>query len=235
MWCQSEANTMPSKWYLKTTLKNDNPKHPCNLHRSQAILWSVNKLKKEDFVILDTETTGIGKSDQIVQIGIIDAQGSALLSCLVKPIGKRKFHEEAIDTHGITFEKVKTAETIDELLPKIISAVNGRTILAYNADFDKRLLDQSCAKANIPTPPFRWECVMLNYSQFCGEPSRTPGEYRPQKLPRKNKLDHHDATGDCHLTLELLIQMAETEARIGWFTWLLGKMLNPVLEKIWPD
>lgn len=223
-----------SKWQFNTSLQKEDPDHPSQLHRSQAISWSARKLRKSDFVIIDTETTGTKPSDQILQIGVVDAHGKQLYSQLIRPIGKRKFDEEAVEIHGITFDMVKNAPTIAEVLNDIQKTVNGRTVLAYNAEFDRRLLDQSCEKANVPTPQWKWECVMMMYSQFIGEPARKAGEYRLQKLPRKTK-DQHDATADSLLTLEVLKTMASAKGHVGPLTWILGKIFDPLLELIWPD
>ena len=40
---------------------------------------------KNDYVILDTETTGLGYSDKIVEIGVIDLDGNELVNTLVNP------------------------------------------------------------------------------------------------------------------------------------------------------
>lgn len=227
-------NTETTKWILKTSLSKESPSHPNQNHRNQSILWAVKHLNNRDFVILDTETTGIAKSDQIVQISMVDSIGSTLFSSLLKPVRKKKFSDEAISVHGITIEKVKDAPTIDEILEELNKLVGDKIVLAYNADFDKRLLDQSCEKINIPTPRWTWECVMLQYSQFVGEPGRK-GDYRYQKLPRTSKTSLHDATEDCVLTLEVLKKMATATAQIGLIGWTLGKIFDPILDKIWPE
>jgi len=47
----------------------------------------VKKIKLENTVILDTETTGLGDDDEIVQIAIIDGfTGKVLLNEKLKPI-----------------------------------------------------------------------------------------------------------------------------------------------------
>ena len=45
---------------------------------------------KEDYVILDTETTGLGDSDVIIQISIIDLDGNVLMDSLIKPTKKKR-------------------------------------------------------------------------------------------------------------------------------------------------
>jgi len=43
-------------------------------------------IESRDFVILDTETTGLYDDDEIVSIAIINSDGQTLLNQLVKPV-----------------------------------------------------------------------------------------------------------------------------------------------------
>ena len=52
--------------------------HPTVIQRAQAVL----ELQP---IFLDTETTGTGQTDRIIQIGIVDAQGETLFQSLVNP------------------------------------------------------------------------------------------------------------------------------------------------------
>ena len=45
---------------------------------------------KNNYVILDTETTGLGDNDVIVQLGILDLNGNVLLDTLIKPTKEKK-------------------------------------------------------------------------------------------------------------------------------------------------
>jgi len=39
---------------------------------------------KSNYVIFDTETTGLGENDVIVQIGLLDLDGNVLMNTLIK-------------------------------------------------------------------------------------------------------------------------------------------------------
>ncbi|MBX9686640.1 MAG: 3'-5' exonuclease [Candidatus Obscuribacterales bacterium] len=195
------------------------PDHPHPKDRAESIKIA-QKLLKEGFFILDTETTGIKKKDQVIQIGIIDHTGKVIINSLVKPKGVKKLDPVITDITGITMEMLKDAPTLADIHSHICGALRGKKVLAYNAEFDCRLLNQSCQINGIPEFDFRLYCVMLVYTSFWGErhtSGKYAGQYKWQKLPRTNQDDTHDATTDCRLTLDLLKQMAETPAPEGVF------------------
>lgn len=86
--------------------------------------------------------------------------------------------------------------------------LDGKRIIVYNAEFDRRILEQSGAN----TAGLNFECAMRYFSQFVGEWSEWKGEYKWQKLPRRgDQLEKHDAATDCRLTLKVIQHMAETD------------------------
>lgn len=87
-------------------------------------------------IVLDTETTGLGSLDEILQISIIDGNGNILLDTLVHPY----YHStwpDAEKVHGITPDMVADAPYPHELLPTI-QAIFSETLLliGYNTNFD---------------------------------------------------------------------------------------------------
>ena len=92
-----------------------------------------------DFVYLDVETTGLTGRDEVLSIGIVDHAGEILLDSLVRPHALRRWPEsEAI--HGISPADVAEAPSLVDLAVEIGNAVQGKTVVAYNAPFDTRFL-----------------------------------------------------------------------------------------------
>lgn len=169
-----------------------------------------------EFVILDTETTGVGYRAEIVQIAIVDAEGHALLDSYVQPTCR--IPPDATAIHGIDDSMVEHAPTIVDLEPAIRNALEDRTVIIYNAEYDMRLLKQSSwargrsvAWRDIPR---RWLCAMLAYAEHRREPGRTYGEYRWHRLEAAARYEgiactaSHSALGDCLTTLELVRRLA---------------------------
>ena len=62
-------------------------------------------LNRQDVLILDTETTGLGKAAEVVEIAIVDTTGATRLNTVVMPVGR--INSEASDIHGLTRKKLR--------------------------------------------------------------------------------------------------------------------------------
>ena len=174
--------------------------------KEMVVRWARRKMTSRDWVILDTETTGLGDNDEIIQIAIIDHEGKTLLDSFVKPV-RKSIPKEATAIHGIKIQHLDNAPTITELMPRLKKICHGKTIVTYNAAYDSRLLQQSLAKRRA-TGSFKasFECAMLNFATYKGEPGRN-GEYKWHKLEGGD----HSALGDCLATHRLLRSIADDE------------------------
>jgi DNA polymerase-3 subunit epsilon len=97
------------------------------------------------FAVLDTETTGFGKTDRIIEIGIILVDGNEIIQeweTLINP--ERDISNSEI--HGITSNSVSLAPTFEEIADEIASFLNGRILVAHNLPFDKRILEMEFAR-----------------------------------------------------------------------------------------
>jgi DNA polymerase-3 subunit epsilon len=176
--------------------------------RDKMIVWAKEVLDhKNNYVILDTETTGLNKNDVVIQIAIIDLNGNEILNSLVKPTKRKRMSTEATAIHGITMSGLANAPTFAELKPEIDRITSGKTVLIYNAEFDERLIDQSTSQDLCFSPHFKTQCVMKNYSFFVQQWSDYHGDWSYQKLPSGD----HSAIGDCQATLKVIQKMAQAE------------------------
>jgi len=182
--------------------------------RAAAVAWA-RALLVDDFVVLDTETTGLHSDAEIVQIAVIDKTGAPLLETLIKPT--QPIPSGATRIHGITDAKVADAPTFGQIYDTLLMAVGGKRCVIYNADYDTRLLHQSeqwyqqridstwdCSEMDGWRLMAVWECAMLQYAAFVGETSKYHGTYRYQRLPGGD----HSALSDCHACLALIKRMA---------------------------
>jgi DNA polymerase III epsilon subunit-like protein len=120
-------------------------------------------------LFFDTETTGLGKTAEIVEVGVVDAKGKTMLESLVRP--RRRIPADAIAVHGISNEMVRDAPTWAEVWPQVRQLFNGRRVGIFNAEFDLRMLKQSHEQHGLD-----WEemggrafCVMKMYARYYGE------------------------------------------------------------------
>ncbi len=152
--------------------------------RSLAARAQLNALAlADDWLIIDTETTGLDKTAEIVQVGIVDAGGRVLVNRLIRP--GLPIPAEATAVHGITDTAVASAPTWPDVYPEIAGLLNGRRLLAYNADFDQRVFRQTCRRHGTAVPTWvGWDCVMELTAAYIGEWSNYWGSFRWHKSGR---------------------------------------------------
>lgn len=182
--------------------------------RESATNWA-RELLTDDFVILDTETTGLYSDAEIVQIAVIDKTGAVLLESLVKPT--QPIPAIATHIHGITDAMVADAPTFEELFNAILMAIGGKRVAVYNASFDVTMLHQSdqwhqqrrnpdwaCCGYDGWQGMAVWEDVMEPYSAWVGHWSSYHQSYKWQRLPGGG----HTALSDCMACLRVIKRMA---------------------------
>ena len=182
--------------------------------RREAIAAAQIKVNRRP-VYLDTETTGLNPTDQIVEICLIEADGSSLFESLVKPTGRIPY--DATRVHGITEAMVANAPTWPEIWPQVSAALAGRQLGIYNEEYDLRLMRQSHRVHGLdwPTPEFTSFCIMKLYAQFRGEWDARRGNYRWHSLENARmqcRLDlpnAHRARADALLARAVLQYMAQ--------------------------
>lgn len=182
------------------------------LHRARAAQWA-HDLLREPFLVLDTETTGLDPRAQVVQVAVIDSDGQALLSQNVKP--SVPIHPDAAWVHGLTAEALRGAPAFPEVHAALAELLRDRVVVAYNAEFDRRILAQTCQAYQLPVLTVRaWHCAMLHFAAFHGAWNLSRNAFAWQKLAVACDIldipteDAHSALGDCRLTLAVVQRMA---------------------------
>lgn len=179
--------------------------HPRPKDRIAASKWAAGVLADGHRVVfLDTETTGVGRRDEIVQIAILDIDGRELCKTLVGLTSRKTIPKAASAVHGITRKDLEGKPTYAELSRHLQSVLRGKRVIAYNAEFDFRMMQQTCAIAGGYKPDSsQWECAMKVYAAFYGEIHPFFGDYKWQKLGGS-----HDATDDVMKLISLVKRMA---------------------------
>lgn len=174
--------------------------------REETIYWAKKRLA-EDCLILDTETTGLKQTDEIIQLGVIDLQANTLIDTYIQPTPTCPISPEASAIHGITLDMLKDAPTFPEIYPEIKSIIENRNLLIYNSDFDVNKLTRQTFLHNLPLIDYTPFCVMSAYAEFAGNWSDYHQSYTWQPLPGGD----HTAIGDALATLAVLKEMANAE------------------------
>ena len=176
-------------------------------------------------VVFDTETTGLGEDDEILQLSAIE---------FVKGIQTRKFnayikpvlehYDIGTGIHGITkaFLK-KNGRPAKDVLDEFFGFLGHNVLLvAHNINFDMGMLQQECALCENAT----WELVQVKlcntilfaYSQYPEFSSKNGGcGYALETLIEQFGLDaknSHRADDDADACAKLFFKLAKT-ARYG--------------------
>lgn len=173
-------------------------------------------VKAGNYVILDTETTGVDNSALICQIAILDCDGLALMNSLVNP--QVPIPAGATNVHHITDQMVAAAPTWAEVQPNVIDLLRGNTVIIYNRDYDVRLMRQSAVASLLDTEwinDLSFACAMLPFARIYGDWNSYRGNYKWQSLSKaaeyyKIEVENaHDALGDCLMTLGVVKAMCK--------------------------
>lgn len=185
--------------------------HPEVIKRAQEVL-ELNP------IFLDTETTGIGLNDVVIEVAIVDHEGQVLYDSLVNP--QRPIPEESSRVHGITDEMVQDALSLNQVWADIEKNLHNRVIGIYNAEFDMRLLKQSVLAAGMP-----WSikenqafCVMKLFAAWYGEWNKRHSDFKSQKLEFAGQFcgielpNSHHALDDARLAAAVMNYVANYQA-----------------------
>ncbi len=181
-------------------------------------------LEQGTFIVLDTETTGLKDTHEVVEVGAVDSDGDTVIDCLVIPT--RPIPAEVTEIHGITNQMVCDTGVLWGVLVEQLHELKGRPVVAYNASFDLDLIAQSETFhhwATFGADPFPSEidylatetlCLMqLATHHFASRLEWDGTRNRLERLSLKRACElagieypdnAHRAIPDCLVTLELL-------------------------------
>ncbi|MGF1884413.1 exonuclease domain-containing protein [Vibrio splendidus] len=183
----------------------------------------MKKLNTQNAIILDTETTGLDRFAEVIEVSLICAtSGNVLFNSLIDPV--KPIPSDASAIHGITSQDVIGKPTFSEVKQTIESLLcSCDSLLIYNDSFDLRLLSQSFKYSGASSESVdsfskflsdlkqKSQCVMSWYAMFYGELTDTDS-FKWQSLSNacvqqgidNSDLKAHRATADCEMTRRLI-------------------------------
>lgn len=182
-----------------------------------TIIKQARKLLNLHPLFLDTETTGLDRLAEIVEIAIVDDSGQVLLNSLVRPTCPISPEAQAI--HGISIEHLADAPNFADLYDQLTQLLRDRTLAIYNAHFDLSRLRASAfahdLKDDFDMIPFDSECIMQMFAAYYGDWDPRRRSYRWQSLANaaracgaKSEGTPHRALYDAQITRQVLLHMA---------------------------
>ena len=187
------------------------------IERQEYVKRTIPEIKskiKHKGIVIDTETTGLNpEQDELLQVSIIDIEGSVLFNSYFKP--KATSWTSAERVNGISPEMVENAPKISEKIKEINEIVyNSETIIGYNTDFDLSFLYYN---GLILSENTKFIDVMTKFAEIYGEWSDYFGDYKWQKLITaadyynydwdSHSENAHNSIADCYATLYVYQQI----------------------------
>lgn len=168
----------------------------------------VRALLLDDFVVLDTETTGLGYGDEVIEVGVVGPDGSVLLESLVRP-RSGVVPAGASRVHGLTMDDLRDAPTFDEVYGALLAVADGRRVVAWNAPFDERMVRQSATAWGRRERLRGFECAMRAYALARG---LAHGRAKLERAAAETGVlgpgpQAHRSTDDARLTLQVLMRV----------------------------
>ena len=167
-------------------------------------------LDRRDMLVLDTETTGVGRGAEVIEVVAIDTTGALRVSALSMPSGP--VSQGSWEVHGMSEASLSAmgARPWPEVHPALVSTMRtAEYVLAWRADFDARVIEQTAALHNLALPPVRWADVRPAYVE-----ARPSGRHSLADAMRREGLEwegrQHRAEADCRTVLAVMRAIANT-------------------------
>lgn len=172
-------------------------------------------LKKDNYIILDTETSGLSPNDEVIELGIIDINGKVLYESIFSPTKEIPLFIRRLT--GIRNADFIGKPTFADEWHKIKSIISNKTIIGHNINFDKRMIKQTLNIYGIDSTcveKFFGGCIdsialLKKYLKL--------GSYKQENIANAfgvNNKNAHRASNDCFTLLEILKVLDKGDAEL---------------------
>lgn len=165
----------------------------------------------ENALAFDTETTGLGEKDQIIELALINREGSTVIEMQLKPTVPINPKAQAV--HGISEADLKNCPTFKEVAPAVLWLIMKQPLIIFNAEFDLRLLKQTCEAFDIDLNlgDIKAHCAMKLAADYYGATNRHGTISLANAMDRANvqwEGEAHSAEADALGTMNLVKAIA---------------------------
>ena len=172
------------------------------------ILSEYPLLDIDNFVVIDTETTGMAADDEVIELAVVDMDGTVLYDSTFCPVTVVNRYASAVNhlTNDCLCDSPKFADEWG----KIKTLIGNRKILAHNAKFDKRIIKQTLEEYNMDSTivdslfAAYYDSVSI-VKKYLDLPS-----YSLENIAHSLgiiRVESHRAADDCIMTLEVLTRL----------------------------
>lgn len=154
-----------------------------------------------NWVVIDTETTGVTNKDRVLEISVItiDPNSGKVLDefdTLVNPL--RDISNSNI--HGVLPEMISSAPTFEDIHVHLANILHGSIFVAHNIPFDSRFLANEYARLGVQVDFGKGFCTLSNTKQKLNVACSTRNI---------EHLNAHRSLGDARATAKLAYEISE--------------------------
>ena len=189
---------------------------PARRLRKGALAWR-ELLDRHDVLILDTETTGLAADAEVIEVAVLDTTGATRFETLSLPQWEIPSAASAI--HGLTRKVLlkEGARPWPDVHAELAPVLEGASVvLAWNAGFDQRMLEQTAAFHWLTLPQVQWRDLLADFRAMTGEEPRKGRHTLAATVERTGAIVNgpsHRAAGDCRAVLAIMRAVAQVSIR----------------------
>ena len=157
---------------------------------------------REEYLILDTETTGLDDGCRIVELCIMDMLGNVRYCSTFNP----QMHMPPATTafNGISDDMLEGSPLFVDEAGKFVHTLSQKMIIAWNAPFDRKVMEKELSAIFTAPLQVRWCDAMAIYCQVRGVEKGRISLARAVEREGLERSDAHRAQGDCQDVLNVL-------------------------------
>lgn len=171
---------------------------------AEAKSWAHNLVRRDDWLVIDFETTGLDQNAEIVEAAVVGHRGDTLFNAVIRP--RTPPDPGTARVHGLTAETLDGAAPYEQFHGVLETTLAGRLVIAYNAAFDRQVLAHTCHVAGLPAIGCTWDCAMLRYEQWRGFHASLATACEVESIDAPVR--RHRALPDARLVWRLIRRMA---------------------------
>jgi len=183
---------------------------------SSDVCWSLSAwrstqqlLDNVEFVVIDTETTGLRPGpDRVIEVACVRVRGGEAIDSFQTLINPgRRIPTFIAQFTGITSEMVKNAPTAQEIMPDVMNFIDEAIVVGHNVGFDIGFLSYEAHLLGRAFPPDGLDTIPLA-RRFCPGLKRFKLDMVASHLniPTANR---HRALGDATVTAAVFLRILE--------------------------
>jgi DNA polymerase-3 subunit epsilon len=174
----------------------------------------IRKLFSHGFIILDTETTGLGDNDQLIELAVIDEYGNVLHNERYQPTVA--ISSGAVSVHGITDGALINKPTFERDAESVKALLENKLVVIFNVKYDIKILRSTFKAFGLDSrflDKIETHCAMYSAAKAYG----ATNSYGTISLlnafiaagGNSKNMNAHSALGDCLATLQVMRDIAQ--------------------------